>query len=339
MVTIKEIAERAGVSTTTVSNVIHHNTKKVSPENIKKINKLIQEMGYIQRKGFNVLRNDKSQLIAVVVNSHKTYEESLLADPFYGEIIGFIESRLREAGYYMMFYSASDIDDIFHMIMTWDVDGVIAITFSATNCEKLRHFVDKPIIAVDSHCQPSVSSSVPDIGIDNRQGGYIMTKHLLQKGYENILVCACKDYGNDHMRWEGVQDAWRECNYPTQKKLQLDIIGTTWEYRKQYYRELIKHIPFKNKTVAFFMSDYFALEAIGYLKSKGLKIPDDIGIAGFDDLVYSTRWTAPALTTIKQDIRKKAELAVDEMVKMINDSEYEPKTIVLPTTLIERDSV
>ena len=88
MATIKEIAEKAGVSTTTVSNVIHGKTKKVSPATIQKIEALIKEVGYVQKRGLRVLNNEKSQLIAVVINYHKEFKDSILGDPFYGKIIG-----------------------------------------------------------------------------------------------------------------------------------------------------------------------------------------------------------------------------------------------------------
>ena len=74
MATIKEIAEKAGVSTTTVSNVIHGKTKKVSPATIQKIEALIKEVGYVQKRGLRVLNNEKSQLIAVVINYHKEFK-------------------------------------------------------------------------------------------------------------------------------------------------------------------------------------------------------------------------------------------------------------------------
>ena len=102
MATIKEIAQRAGVSTTTVSNVIHGKTKKVSPANIQKIENLIREMGYVQKMGLRVLNKEKSQLIAVVINHHKDFKDSVIGDPFYGKIIGFIEKYVQELGYYLM---------------------------------------------------------------------------------------------------------------------------------------------------------------------------------------------------------------------------------------------
>ena len=93
MVTIKEIAELAGVSTTTVSNVIHGKTKKVSPGTIQKIDKLIKELGYVQKMGLRVLSKENSQLITVVINSHREFKDSILGDPFYGFLQ---QEKLRE---------------------------------------------------------------------------------------------------------------------------------------------------------------------------------------------------------------------------------------------------
>ena len=83
MTTIKDIAERAGVSTATVSNVIHGNTKKVSPATIELIENLIKEMGYVQKMGLSVLNNSSSKMVAVVIHTHKKYEDAVISDPFY----------------------------------------------------------------------------------------------------------------------------------------------------------------------------------------------------------------------------------------------------------------
>ena len=81
MTTIKDIAERAGVSTATVSNVIHGNTKKVSPATIELIENLIKEMGYVQKMGLSVLNNSSSKMVAVVIHTHKKYEDAVISDP------------------------------------------------------------------------------------------------------------------------------------------------------------------------------------------------------------------------------------------------------------------
>ena len=168
MATIKEIAQRAGVSTTTVSNVIHGKTKKVSPANIQKIENLIREMGYVQKMGLRVLNKEKSQLIAVVINYHKDFKDSIIGDPFYGKIIGFIEKYVQELGYYLMLYSAKDTDKIFQMVMGWDVDGVIAISFSKSNCEKIYQLINKPIVSIDAYGELDAGQEnhVLNIGLD-----------------------------------------------------------------------------------------------------------------------------------------------------------------------------
>lgn len=212
MATIKEIAQRAGVSTTTVSNVIHGKTKKVSPANIQKIENLIREMGYVQKMGLRVLNKEKSQLIAVVINHHKDFKDSVIGDPFYGKIIGFIEKYVQELGYYLMLYSAKDTDKIFQMVMGWDVDGVIAISFSKSNCEKIYQLINKPIVSIDAYGELDAGQEnhVLNIGLDDESGGYLMTKYLLECGYEHIQVCAGRDNGVDHFRYMGAQRAAKE---------------------------------------------------------------------------------------------------------------------------------
>ena len=174
MATIKEIAELAGVSTTTVSNVIHGKTKKVSPSTIKKVEQLIKELGYVQKMGLRVLNKENSQLIAVVINYHKDFKDSILGDPFYGKIIGFIEEYLQSHGYYMMLYSTKDIEKIFQMVMGWNVDGVIAISFSKRNCEKILQLVKKAIVSIDAYgdVEAGEESHVVNIGLDDESGGY-----------------------------------------------------------------------------------------------------------------------------------------------------------------------
>ncbi len=339
MATIKEIAELAGVSTTTVSNVIHGKTKKVSPANIERIEKLIDEMGYVQKMGLRVLNNDSSQLIAVVVNSHKEYDDAILADPFYGKILGFIEERIRSLGYYMMFYSASDIDDIFKMVMAWNVDGVIALTFAKKDCQKIHSMIHKPVISIDAYGEIDGEQQVLNIGLDDINGGYLMTQYLLKCGYENIFVCATRDHGVDHLRWIGAQKAMQEEEEKEKKKLQFVALGKSRYSRENHYQQMARQIPFKKKTAVFFLSDLFALEAISFFADQGIEIPKQIGVAGYDDIMFA-RLAVPRLTTIHQDIRRKADLAVDELLKCIKGQNAERiGDYKLPVTLVARQSV
>lgn len=331
MATIREIAEKAGVSTTTVSNVIHGKTKKVSAENIQKVNKIINDLGYLKK---NNTERQNSKIIAVILNLHKEYENSALSDPFYGKIVGVIEEELRKQGYYTMIFIEKDVEEIFKIIMDWNVDGIIAITFDKKDCEKLFNLTNKSVISIDSYGNVS-NSNVINVGIDDFDGGYQMVKYLLEMDYKKIIVCASSDYGVDRIRWQGCQKAFEEFSDKSQKIFFVPI-GENRELRNLRYIDMIHQ--FKNKpTACFFLSDLFALEAISLFFDYNVEVPNDVGIAGFDNILYS-KISAPKLTTINQDIRKKGEKAVKVLLKILSNKDIERDDIKLPVTLIIRNS-
>lgn len=341
MVTIKEIAARAGVSTATVSNVLHGNLKKVSPATVEKVRKLIDEMGYVQSQGPHAALKGGSHLVAVIVQYQIGVENSLLTDPFYGVVIGVIEQALKKHGYYMLFYSSDNVDNIFKTIMGWNVDGVIAISFSDVNCEKLNQMTKKPIIAIDCfYSGKQNQSSVPNIGLDDRMGGYLMTHHLMKAGYESVYVCCYRNYGVDAWRWQGAQQALEEAGeMGSGCKLKMIELGTTAEERERTYREIMRQMPFRGKTALFFTADILAMEAYYFLLRGGVKIPEDVGIAGFDDNAEAIGFSFLRLTTVRQDFSAKGRLAVEELVKAIEDPTYQMRSHSLPVSLVLRDSV
>lgn len=338
MATIKEIAEAAAVSTTTVSNVIHGKTKKVSPATIQKIEALIKDMGYVQKMGLRVLNNENSQLIAVVINYHKDFKDSILGDPFYGRIIGFIEEYVQAKGYYLMLHSTKDIEAIFQMVAGWNVDGVIAISFSRRNCQKMYELIKKPIVSIDAYGKPADEGAGPvvNIGLDDVSGGYQMTKHLLELGYKHIKVCAGRDSGVDHLRFLGAKQAMKELAHSGQD-LQFVSLGMNYDERLSNYDFVIKRR--KSQTALFFLSDMYALEAIRLLADKKLWVPDELGVAGYDDISYAA-YSTPQLTTVRQDIKQKANLAVELLLQQIEeDIMPDKREIELPVYLVKRQSV
>ena len=110
MVTIKDIANITGVSPTTVANVIHGRTNKVSKENVERIQKALKENHYVPKLAQETMTRGKTRLIGVVIHTTKVYEDTTIADPFYGTIVGIIERELRKAGYYMLLYAEMDLD-------------------------------------------------------------------------------------------------------------------------------------------------------------------------------------------------------------------------------------
>ena len=128
MITIKEIASRLGLSTTTVSNVIHGKTKEVSAETIARVQKFLEEVEYVPNINARNLAQGQSKIIGVVLKTldfRLWYSDNILSDPFVAEMIGGIERAVREAGYYMMLYISDDIAEIIQHISIWNVDGLI----------------------------------------------------------------------------------------------------------------------------------------------------------------------------------------------------------------------
>ena len=340
MVTIKEIAQRAGVSTATVSNVIHGKSRHVSVETVKRIQALIDEMGYEREAGKRVRSSDNAKLVAIIIRYHQGFENSVLADPFYGVVTGSIEQELRSRGLYLMLYASSNMDDIFRMLMTWDVDGVIAVSFTKEDCQKLQSLIQKPMISIDAFGPDDLAAGIPDVGLEDETGGLLMTRHLLDLGYETIFVAGVSNTGIDNRRWSGAKQATNSEQFLNGKhKLEFIELGGTLDLREKCYQQITRHLPFRKKTAFFFTSDSLAMEAISYFAKRGITVPDSFGVAGFDDSINAVSFSIPPLTTIHQDVPMKARIAVEELVSAIRDPNYIPKSHKLPVTLISRKSV
>ena len=255
------------------------------------------------------------------------------------QTVQFVEEKLRLLGYYMLLYSTDDVNEVFRTVMAWNIDGVIALSFSRNDCNKIWHLIHKPVVSIDAYGISHDDTPVTNIGLDDSTGGGLMSEYLLQCGYENILVCATNDYGVDYSRWTGAREMFEELTVGNkEKKIRLINIGETQITRESFYQQLLRQIPFPTKTAAFFLSDYFAIEAISYLGSKGIRVPADLGIAGFDDINYA-HLTVPKLTTIHQNMERKAELAVTELLSAIQNPFYMGKEVLLDVMLIARDSI
>lgn len=339
MVTIKQIAERAGVSTTTVSNVIHGKTKKVSAENIERIQQLVDEMGYIAPLGLSILHKKQSRMIAVILNRHQIYDQSILSDSFYGSVVGYIEEELHKSGYYMLFYSADNIDEIFNMVMTWNVDGVILVSMAMLYCEKIRQMIKKPVVCIDPITREKEKTEVCSVSLNDEKGGYLMTNYLVDEGYEIIHVLGGRvNMGVDADRVKGAERALKTTGKAKQVQLYVHSAGISYPERERYYETIYKGLNLSKKTAIFCLADRYAFEVNSFLQERGIRIPDDVGLAGFDGISNVAKNTYPRLTTVRQNLFQKAELAVRELIQSVEDPEYKMKDHVVDLNLVIRRS-
>lgn len=334
LVRIKDIAERAGVSTTTVSNVIHQKEGKVSPVVAERIRKLIEEMGYIPSLSAQMLARDSSHIIGVVMGYSP--EESLRSRDglLAAGLVGYLEEAIHSEGYYMMLLTRRSVEEILQESQAWNFDGLIACNLTQQEIEALHSSYEKPLVLIDSNLERSVPN-VCQVCSDEMGGGYQMGRYLLSRGHRHILFITADDQENDRLRWLGFRQAMEEADMEQVDAMRLRVSGDREERLAQYEEKL----PLlRQQTALCFSSDFHAAEALNWLRAVGLETPGELSVAGFDDMVYAkTAW--PALTTVHQSLDKKAQAAVRALADMVSGIKPESDHLKIATCVVERDSV
>lgn len=333
MIRIKDIADRAGVSPTTVSNVIHGKTGRVSKATVEKINRILKEMEYVPSISARMLANNSSGLIGVALGFMKKGNASSFEDPFVSAMLGNLEYQIREHGYYMMLVARHEKDDLMQQALGWNFDGMIAMALKEKEIAELSERLGKPLVTIDQYLPPELG--VRSITMDDRGGAYQMSQYLIGKGHKKFLFLSDCDLGVDHYRWLGVRQAMEEAGIEDFESRHI-VIPWDPEQREKAYEEMLP--LFKKQTALFFSSDYYALEASNFLQNRGIKVPEEISIAGFDDVTYATL-ARPKLTTVHQMVDGKARRAVEVLMHLIQDEPVQKDIPPLPTTLVERESV
>lgn len=333
MIRIKDIADRAGVSPTTVSNVIHGKTGRVSKETIEKINRILEEMEYVPSISARMLANNSSGLIGVAMGFVKKGNASSFEDPFVSAMIGNLEYQIRKNGYHMMLVARHEEGDIMQQALGWNFDGMIAMALHEKEIAEISGRLGKPLVTIDQYLPPELG--VRSITMDDRGGGYQMSQYLIGKGHRKFLFLSDSDVGVDHYRWLGVRQAMEEAGITDCESRHI-VIPWDPEKREEAYEQMLPF--FRKQTALFFASDYYALEASNFLQNKGVRVPEDMSIAGFDDVTYATL-ARPKLTTVHQMVDEKARRAVEVLIHLIKNEPVQKDVPPLPTTLVERESV
>ena len=334
MITIKEMANMLGISTTTVSNVIHGKTGEVSPATIEKVQKMLEEYDYVPNINARNLASNKSGIIGVAMVNRKRGYSNYLQDAFIGELVGSIERALRSSGYFMMMYFSENAEDLIRTVYSWNVDGMIIFGVQREDYQTIHKKFKKPQVFIDSYID-EIQVNCVNIGLDDRRGGYLMTKYLLSKGHKKIAYLADNFKGSDYERYCGFAAAMNEAHIMVGKHNFIKIRS-----EEHNLSESLNEICDRTKefTALFCASDYYALMVMNSLRDRGIHVPDDISVCGFDDNMYS-RFSRPAITTIHQSASEKGELAVKYMMEQLQGKKIESNWIVLPVELVERDTV
>lgn len=327
---IKDIARLANVSPTTVSNVIHGNTKKVSKETAAQIKRILDESGYKPSVGALMLSGSGSKVIGVLAAcTLKTVEQQV----FTNLMIRSLEKELADRGYYMLLHFGDSAEENLKFVSTWKVEGILTMGISAEENQKIQMQCRIPIVSIDVYYEGG--TEVPNVGLDDFGGGYLMGKYLLENGHRKILFLADNDVGVDHARWIGFRRACHESGIYLSEKEHI-IFPVEAVKREAFYKANLARFAI-GSDVLFFASDYYAMEAIGYLEDLQIRVPDEVSVAGFDDSEFAIL-CRPRLTTVRQNIPAKAFASVDKLFSFIHGENVSMKER-LPVSLIVRDSV
>ena len=333
MIRLQDIADMAGVSRTTVSNVINGNTKRVSQSTIDRITAILKEQNYVPHMGSVMLSGHGSRIIGVVLGFSFIHGMQSLQDSFVGEITGTLQVEAENRGYYIMLIGGERIDNVVDMASRWNVEGLIIIGYNEEQYHQLSRKLNKKMVLIDAY--PKGGYSFQNVGVDDYSGGYQIGEYLHSCGYHRALFVAETEQDSDYARWLGFKQAMEKqggfCS-----KSRLIVVPGEKRQRLSRYEELLPRF-LEVKALAF-SSDYGAIEAMNYFFDHGIKVPDQISIVGYDDNIYA-EFVRPRLTTVHQDIHQKGVISLRRLHRMIEGETLKEMNIKSPVRLIKRESV
>ncbi|MPZ85608.1 MAG: LacI family DNA-binding transcriptional regulator [Actinophytocola sp.] len=332
-VTLKDIADEAGVSMMTVSNVINGNRARVSPETIERVQRIVAERGYVPSASARSLTARSSRLIGLLVPAAD--EDSLTLSPHTAAILGQIERALRKRGYHLLLRGIAHPDEVAEALQSWSLDGAVLLGFLDEEIDLLRPGAAGKValLAIDSYSANRLTTGVRS---DDHTGAWLAARHLIDLGHRDIVFAgpAFSDVGVVHQRFEGFRQAFVDAGLRWDDRL-IATVTTTHASGVQLGARLLAEHP--SATAVFATADILAIGIMAGLAESGATVPADVSVVGFDDLDISA-YVTPKLTTVAQDIARKATIAVDMLLDSVQRRKAPAEPVTLDVRLVERDS-
>lgn len=320
-VTVRDIAEAAGVSIGTVSRAMK-NQRGLSDETRRHVREVAGQLGYDPTR----LRSAKARRLVFMVHRHHS---SFSLNPFFSQVMHGVEEASREFGVVPTVLSAGPADPVRNLLRLHEPDALVAAGFFETEVIDLLRGMDLPLALVD-FWMPGCRSVNPD----NLHGGYLATRHLLERGYQRVAFLAGSlAHFSIRERERGYRRALFEAGVLANPDLEVTAPPgmDTQAGAEAAMRMLLKLRPRPDAVVAY--NDMAALMAIRVCEAAGLRVPDDIAFVGFDDIAAAS-YGSIGLTTLRVD---KAALGRTG-VELVMHGDDMPQDIVQPVELVVRES-
>ena len=338
---IRDIAEALGVSTATVSNVIHNKTAKISAATVERVQKALDEFGYAPNMAAISLAQKHSPVVGVIVSATRRYSKAMLTDPFIAHMLDSISTELETRGYTLMLCREGDIRNVPRNAHMWNWAGAIFMGYNHSAYDELIDRMPIPFVAVDGGDagNPHYATS----GLNNRDAGYQAGRHLIENGHTRIgFISDATRLNRENrsnvpsMRYFGLADAVSELCPDAPAPIAYSLPATP-EERIAVYDEIYRDAQAGRITAVFSIADLFAIELINHLADAGVSLPETLSIIGFDDNELATI-VRPQLTTFHQDLTARGQSVVSLLLDMV-DQNSAPGHIVDEVQLIRRASV
>jgi LacI family transcriptional regulator len=330
MVTIRDVAKSAGVSTATVSHVINQ-SRFVSPAVVRRVQRVIKTLGYQPNALARSLRNRNTSTLGLVLPDS--------SNPFFAEVARGIEDYAFKQGYNVIFGSSEgDLEKekiYLRVFLEKQVDGVIFVA-AGESAQNIRQVLSErlSLVVVDREFKNVVADYVT---ADNRHGGFLATEHLIRLGHRVIACIAGPSAATPSAdRVTGYRDALKAHSIRFDSRLvkRGDFQPASGFAVTQSL--LAKSGP--RPTAIFACNDMMALGALAAIGKMGLRVPRDVAVIGFDDIALAS-FTSPALTTIQQPKNEMGKLAAQILIERIKNPKIEKnQRHLVPVKLIVRDS-
>lgn len=331
---IKDIAQEAGVAISTVSNVINK-TRFVTSQTRDKVLSAVEKLNYRPNIIARGLRTHSTRTVAVIVPD--------MSSSFFSQVINGIEEIARKRNYTMILGCTSfDFKEearITNVLLDSFIDGFIFFS-GFDNYEFTKRVYDNgvPIVTLDKDFE---ESEIPTVVIDNSAAVESCVDYLYKFGHKKIgyISSTFDKQTTVKKRYEGYLNGLKKNNLNFDPDLvlispEMRLHETTSTY------EAVRNFLKKGKIPTAFltMADVYAFGLLRALKDEGFKVPSDVSVMGFDNILFS-QYTDPLLTTLKQPKRLMGNIAMDLLLDIIEGGEVKDKRIIIPTTIIERESV
>ncbi|MBB4145746.1 LacI family DNA-binding transcriptional regulator [Rhizobium rhizoryzae] len=329
--TSADVARLAGVSQATISLVLNgrDSAVRISPETRERVISAAATLGYTPNHAARSLRQRRTKIITFVLPT--------LENPYFLEIVSAAQAEASRQGYSVTIISSRNELSEFHTALLLHgaaYDGIIVAGHNNCSAPELPALVKRGVGVVVLQ-EPSPAPGIHSVRVDLERGGYLATRHLIELGHRRIahFTQALRNSHGGHDRIDGYLRALSEAGLPFEE----DLVVVTENSLSGGVEALDKVLALpKPPTALFAYNDRLAIGALHGLRTKGLKVPEDFAVVGFDGIAFGG-YTSPTLTTVDSSREELGKLAMQAVIDAIEKKEGR-KDHLLPVRLLVRES-